>query len=111
MHLPYHEKSTSVNPYRMTDVRFVLFPFAHFADLDALTAAFGEDGEDLRAVEVIDALHIGALAEVDRVELAACGADTAAKALVRIHEGRAATKAACRLFLHLLFGEGQSVIR
>ena len=47
---------------------------------------------------------------MDRVELAACGADTAAKALVRIHEGRAATKAACRLFLHLLFGEGQSVI-
>ena len=82
MHLPYHEKSTSVNPYRMTDVRFVLFPFTHFADLDASAAALDEGGQRLRTVEVINALHIGALAQVDGVELAAGRAHAAAEALV-----------------------------
>ena len=57
---------------------FVFFSaLGGFADLDALAAAGDELREDLRAVEIVDALDIGALAQVDGVELAPCGADAA----------------------------------
>ena len=49
--------------------------------------------------------------EVDRVKLAARGAQTAADALVEIDRRRAAAEAAVRFDLDLLFGERQAQVR
>ena len=68
----------------------------HLVDADALLALLLELSEDLRTIEVFDALGEGALLEVDGVELAAERADAAAEALVRVDPARAAAEAAAR---------------
>lgn len=71
-------------------------------------------GDELRkhllACFVRYTVNISALFEVDGVEFAPCGADTAAEALVGVNDRCTAAEAACGLLLELLLGEGPAII-
>ena len=78
-----------------------------------LRAALRRVGGDERKL-VLAPDHVGCVRmrplEVDRVEITAGRAESAADAAVLVDLGGTAAEASCRLCLHLLLGEGQAEI-
>ena len=97
-----HTFTFNTGPGRSRDPQ--LF-FTFKLKLDALLDAISEDEFDL----VFGSSHVGAIrvvsCQVDGVEFALGGADSAADALVLINKGRAALEASSGLSLDLFFGE------
>ena len=94
----------------MLCVQILLIRLLLADDVDGLLCSLGEKTLDL----IFAAHHVGSggniALEMDSVKHALGGAQTAADALVGVHDAYAAAEAAAGFTLDLLFGEGETVV-
>jgi len=89
--------------------RFALF-FACLSDADLLGTLLSEARHLEETILVRQAGDIRALVQMDGVELASCGADSASETSVLVDMRSAASEASCRLGFDLSLGEGEPVV-